>query len=142
LNPRPQILYRWIYMFIQSLNLAALPLIGKKLKQRAHFEFGSLISGGSSCELVCYDHPRLACASFRSYKHNRWMALCRFLSGLSEHFFCEEAVVNSGVAFVVGNYLVCNLFNEVIVTSSTCTSGFVTRVETRSPPLLSIVPLP
>src|SRR5690606_18581240 len=37
------------------------------------------------------------------------------------------------VVVVVGNYLVCRWFNEVICTSA-CTSGFATHVETRSPP--------
>ena len=37
------------------------------------------------------------------------------------------------VVVVVGNYLVCRLFYEVICTSA-CTSGFATHVESRSPP--------
>jgi hypothetical protein len=36
------------------------------------------------------------------------MALCRCLGGLSDLFI--EAIVHSGVAFFVGNYMVCNIF--------------------------------
>ncbi len=100
------------------------------------FKFSSLIVGKSDRELVCYDHPALAFARFRSYKHNRWMALCRCLGGGCD-FVCEDVVVcsfNSEVAFSIGNYMICNSFLRGFVTSSTCTSSFAIHVETRSPP--------
>jgi|SRR5579883_927745 len=79
----------------------------KGVKAAIPLRFSSLISGRSSCELVCYDHPLFTFVNVRSYKHNRWMALCRCLGGYCKFFrICK----NSVVAIFLGNYLVCNDF--------------------------------
>jgi hypothetical protein len=112
LNPRPRILYYRVYMCIQLFNLATYTSNWQDDKAAIPFEFSSLILGRSFRELVCYDHPSFTFVNFRSYKHNRWMAVRRFLSGYCVNFVrsvCKYTVV----ARFFGNYMFCNIFYEV-----------------------------